>query len=339
MKRSNRFHNSIIFSGPAEELSELAKLIEDSGLGPSALPDAEVARHLAWFKQEIGCTCELGPGHITQGWTFGSPSAPAPTEPPPAIPVLARIRDIAASRGVTTQYIGIDTQRKPHSVGLADCSHCHASILGSIGNNRHAYLQVLQHVFNNIDTAKLLKELTIYETIGPPAHRHGVQWSDTISPLRLGFNSGDPARKDLGLSFHSPQTPGHDIIVRGGFLPPDGDTLNVKVGWRRAYLLLQRARENGVDVRFDEDAVLIISGYALFHAGVIDSCAQLVVGPSPLGSSPDGVSEERARLYVMQYYVRSLTSLIGAVTGRTQAIARDHLKLALAWLRTTMGQN
>jgi len=74
------------------------------------------------------------------------------------------------------------------------------------------------------------------------------------------------------------------MIVPDGFLPPEGTSVNVHVTWRRAYALFHRAWECGVNPYFDEDAQLMVSGYGLYGAGVIDNRLQLTGPISAKGS-------------------------------------------------------
>ena len=123
-----------------------------------------------------------------------------------------------------------------------------------------------------------------------------VQWTESDSPLRLDFRTEDVARNGWSLALGSEDRDG-PWIVRGGSLPPARTSVNVRVGWQKACVLFGRAPECGVDLHFDDDMQLMVSGYGLFATGIIDDRLKLVQnGPrGSTGHAEDDLSSEQAR--------------------------------------------
>jgi hypothetical protein len=328
----NRFYHLVMFMGSADGVFDLVKELQQVAPDGLELAEAEVTAHLAWFEREIRCTCNIHVGdHICRGWKWETAPADAASEVPPTCIPIAALKERVGSRGITMYYIAIDSQLAPHAVSVAFCSNCNASEVGSIGGKRQNYLRVLKHLFYGDDSAALLTDLSTNQAIGPIPYRHRQQWSESVSPLRIDFRSEDPARMDLGLSFNRGSGSPEDFIVRGGVVPPDGNSINVHTDWRTAYMILRRAPASRVDVYFDAEAQFMVSGYGLFQERLIDSRLKLV--SSSQDPSFADVSEDQARICVMQLYGTSLASFLNSpIDSQTEALARDHFLGAFAWL-------
>jgi hypothetical protein len=195
----------------------------------------------------------------------------------------------------------------------------------------------MQHLFYDDNSALLLKALAGGTAIGPVPYHHQVQWSESHSPLRLDFRTEDPLRNGHSLSPDFGKGENGTIIVRNGFLPPEGTSVNTKVGWCDAQQLIQLAWDSGNNPYLDDDAQMMVSGYGLVSAGVIDDRLQLIRRPTneDAGAAQGSqLTEEKARVYVMHTYVDLLTDFLSksGENGDAHVLARDHLTHAIKWL-------
>ncbi|MCE5310695.1 MAG: hypothetical protein LLG20_23900 [Acidobacteriales bacterium] len=94
-------------------------------------------------------------------------------------------------------------------------------------------------------------------------------------------------------------------------------------------MLFRRAPECGVDLCFGDDMQLMVSGYGLSAAGVIDERLRLVEArlPSHDGQSEIESSEEHARAKFMCLYAVMLSSFLSLGPNHTREykIASNHL--------------
>ncbi len=101
--------------------------------------------------------------------------------------------------------------------------------------------------------------------------------------------------------------------------------------------LLERAFAAGVEPFFDGDAQLMIPGYALYHAKVIDSHLRLTdhKAPGSTESVPHGSMAEHAlKVKFMQLYLAALAEFLNdeTIADDTSAMAVDHFFSALKWI-------
>jgi hypothetical protein len=248
-----------------------------------------------------------------------------------ALPLIER----GASAGVTVGYFGIDTQRSARAVAVALCSDAQPGLIGSLGHYRGNYFRVMQHVFYDDRPGSLLEDLANGTAAGSLPYCDTIQWSESDSPLRLDFRTEDPLRNGWSLALASKDIDG-PWIVRGGSLPPAGTSVSVPVGWQSACALFHRALEGGVDVYFDDEMQLMVSGYGLFAAGVIDHCLDVLQAgrPHSLEQGEVELSEEQARAKFMCLYAVMLSSFLALEPANTRAydIAADHLQGVAKWL-------
>jgi hypothetical protein len=124
--------------------------------------------------------------------------------------------------------------------------------------------------------------------------------------------------------------------VRDGFLPPEDLSLSIPLDWRVACKVIRRASLCGVDPYFDDEAQLMISGYGLFNAGVIDDHlrVQNAANRETTAELDDELSEQLAKKCFMLLYANLLAHYIGQPGPKTvaHALARDHLEGAQNWL-------
>lgn len=334
--RTDIFYNVIVAEGPAEALRQLGDELRQSVPAATQESAEEANRHRAWFQSEFGGFCSCDRAHAVTAWGFESEPIRSLEQIPESLSWLQSIKESAVSRGLILGYVGIDTQRVPRAAAVALCSDSDKGLIGSLGNNRYNYFRVMQHLFYDDDSAFFLKALVEETAIGPVPYRHRVQWSDSDSPLRLDFRTEDPLRNGQGLSLDRAEGENGPMIVPGGFLPPEGTSVNVHVAWRRAYTLIHCAWECGIDPYIDDDAQLMVSGYGLFGAGVIDNRLELT-GPIDAKEGADneaGLTEETARANFMRLYAGLLAVYLEdpEVNKQARVLASDHLEHATQWL-------
>lgn len=192
----------------------------------------------------------------------------------------------------------------------------------------------MQHCFYGDSSAAFFRAVLDGTAIGPVPYIHRVQWSESESPLRLDFRTEDRRRNGQALS-PDPETGDGSMIVAEGYLPPEGTSFNFRLSWVNANILIRRAPAYGVNIYFDEDAQLMVSGYGLFDAGVIDRSLR----PTKPASVADeeyeaGLTEEKARAHFMRLYVQLLTDVVDdhRTNPEVKVLAFDHLKQATGWL-------
>lgn len=334
--RTDIFYNVIVAEGPTEALRQLTDELRQSV--PAVVQESaeEANRHRDWLQSEIGGFCSSDRGHAIAAWSFESESIRSLDQIPQHLSLVQSIKESAASRGLIVGYAGIDTQRDPGAVAAAFCSDSERGLIGSLAGTRHNYLRVMLHLFYDDDSARLLKALVEETAIGPVAYRHRVQWSDSDSPLRLDFRTEDPRRNGQGLSLDRAEGENSPMIVPDGFLPPEGTSVNVHMAWRKAHIVILRAWECGVNPYFDDDAQLMVSGYGLFGAGVIDNRLQLTgaIDANEDADNEAGLAAATAKTNFMHLYAGLLAVYIDdhEVDTKARALASDHLRHATEWL-------
>jgi hypothetical protein len=330
------FYNVIVAEGPTDTLRELGDELRQSFPAVAQISTEEASRHRDWLKSELGGFCSADRGHPVAAWSFESEPIRSLAQALKSASLVRSITASAASRGLIVGYVGIDTQRDPIAAAVALCSDSSTGLIGSLGNNRYNYFRVMQHCFYKDSSVDFAKALVEGRAIGPVPYVHRVQWSESDSPLRLEFRTEDPLRNGQSLSPNLGEGEDGAMIVANGFLPPEGTSVNVHMAWRKAYTVIRRAWECGVEPYFDDDAQLMVSGYGLFGAGVIDNRLQLT-GPIDAREDADneaGLTEETARANFMRLYAGLLAVYLDDHDVDTQArvLATDHLKHATEWL-------
>jgi hypothetical protein len=330
--KTDVFHNLIVAEGPVEALQQLGDEIRQSFPGMAEESAKEAGRHRDWLQSEVGGFCSSDRSSTVSAWSFESEPIRSLDQIPQRLTLVQSVKESAASRGLSVGYAGIDTQREPIALAAAFCSDSAMGLIGSLSENRSNYLRVMRHLFYDDDSTRLLKALVEETAIGPVPYRHRVQWSDSDSPLRLDFRTEDIRRNGQGLSVDRAEGESGPLIVPAGFLPPEGTSINAHLSWSKAYILIHRAWKCGVAPYFDDDAQLMVSGYGLLGAGVIDNRLQLT-GPIDASEDTDndaGLTEETARANFMHLYAGLLAVYLEdhEVDKQTRVLASDHLKSA-----------
>ena len=139
-----------------------------------------------------------------------------------------------------------------------------------------------------------------------------------------------------------PRAHSHDaFLVKDGVLPPEGVSVSSHTNWMTALTLLVYGMNTGVYALFDDDGQLMISGYALRAAGLIDCSLSPTVQLSEtdrqeyrLGNPP---TEEHAMVAFLQIYVQALGDAMAHYLGHSgtdelvSRLARHQFE-ALSWL-------
>jgi|SRR5579862_3028757 len=333
IEKPNTLYTVTVVEGSPEAVANLLNELRCSSPLLSMESAEEATRHRDWLHREIGGFCSSAPGHILSACRFETDAVGHPDQ----IPIRNELfnqtfRSIGHSGIAVIGHLSLDTRRIDGALAIAVCSDTNSGIVAAMGDDRRGYRQVMQHVLYNDDSSQMFQAI-----VEPMPYVHRIQWSDSSSPLRLDFTTEDPLRN--GWTFT--RNPDHceALIVKDGVLKPEGTSINTHTRWPDAYLLHHCAEKCGVFPYIDEDAQLMVSGYGLFNAGVIDNCMQLVDRYALVQSTKFKVelTEDQWRAEYMRIYVRWLTYFVSdrTVDSRARALAYDHLQHAKTWLAET----
>jgi hypothetical protein len=84
--------------------------------------------------------------------------------------------------------------------------------------------------------------------------------------MRLAFRNEDPHRGHMGFGSET-----ESALEVGGFLPADNILILVRTTWIEALTIFVRAERHEIDLAFDDEGQLMISGYALHALGATDA--------------------------------------------------------------------
>ena len=275
---------------------------------------------------------EQSADHVTTAYHFIAAPAPSPLLPPAT---LLQIRELIAvwKKRLTLGYIAIDNQRVPYAAAVALCTDASEGIIGSLGGNRNAYFRILRH-FHDDDFGSFFKEYVNIPNEGRIDYQHKPQWDDKFSPLRLTFLTDDPNRHEWGLG----TIDGGACLVKGGFLPPLRTSLCAHTSWLNALTVMLGGQDHAVYPYFDEDGQLMMSGYALHAAGVIDDklspTRELTIEERREWRIGEPASEAAAMIVVLKLYAGFLMEALDRREGTVEAIAHlgDHMDQTVKWL-------
>ena len=129
-------------------------------------------------------------------------------------------------------------------------------------------------------------------------------------------------------------------------MPPPAVSITARSNWLTALTLLARATNVGIYAFFDDDAQMMIAGYALRTAGLLDVSLKPTVQLSDadrqlyrLGSQP---TEETAMVAFLNIYAETLGDAIAHYIGHggtddlVSRLARHQVE-ALSWLAAHAG--
>lgn len=276
---------------------------------------------------------------ITTALRFETAPPRNPSDLPPTLDYAMSLFN-ESERDLGIGYAGIDTQRAPWAAAVAVCAGSSEGVVGSLGGNRSAYFQVLRHFFFADNPNAFFQALVTDQAIGPVPYNHKQQWSESTSSLRLEFRTQDPSRDGWGLMLGS-TTESKGFLVKGGYLPPNHMCISSHVSWLDTLNIMVRGEARGILPYFDEDGQLMISGYALHTAGIIDENLKPTSGLTrdesaeyELGDPP---SEARAMVTVLKLYAGFLVEALSHIDSNgapdeRERWMRDHLDTAAKWL-------
>ena len=337
---ADSFCNILLFEGPSSEVQPRVEAVKVAYPNCFEETPETTRRHRAWFASATGgFKSDFSFDHITVAMRFETAPSPNPSEFPPAF-VFAKTLLDQAGADVEIGYAVIDTRRLPSAIAAAVCAGCANGIVGTLGGSRSAYFQVMRHFFFADNPNAFFQALVTDQAIGRVPYNHQQQWSESTSPLRLGFRTQDPRRDGWGLTLGS-TTESKGFLVKGGYLPPNHMCISSHVSWLDTLNVMVRGEARGILPYFDEDGQLMISGYALHTARIIDEnlkptsaltgdeCAEYQLGDPP--------SKAGAMVAVLKLYAGFLVDALGnidsdgAPDGR-ELWMREHLDTAVQWL-------
>jgi hypothetical protein len=184
----------------------------------------------------------------------------------------------------------------------------------------------------------VVEEIAEVETPYP----YRQEWDEESSPLGLEFSADDPARQGWGLADGSDSAPPDaDFLVENGYLPPEEVSVAVPTNWINALTLVVHGEDAGVCASFDGEGRMLISGFALRAAGLIDANLTPTVALSAadcrryrLAAPP---TEKTAMIAFLKLYAENLDYLVTQYVGENGADElasrlRRHRAGALCWL-------
>ena len=337
--------NIVLFEGPAPEVHHAVAEIRREYRSATTEPPEETARHRQLIRSETdGLPATVPADAITLAVRFET----APPRTPPSVPIaLIGVKAITDRwrRTLTTGHVYFDTRLVGSAVAMVYCAgpstgHMSRGLIGSLGGHRQAYFRLKRHFYDDDDT--FFRDVVSEAAEALIEYPYRPEWREDHSPLRLQFMSEDPSRHGWGLADGSDSAaPGGDFLVKNGFLPPEGVSVSAQTNWLTALTLLAHATNVGIYAFFDDDGQMMISGYALCTAGLIDAGLKPIVQLSEtdrqlyrLGSQP---TEETAMLAVLNIYAKTLGDAIadyighGGTNDLVSRLARHQVE-ALSWL-------
>lgn len=245
-----------------------------TAFGPISEESLEgVARHRAWFGTQTGAfPSPVPPGHMATAIRLE-------TRFPESIE--ARMFEIEKAKRF------LDECRKTLSIGYAFADRsggpeaCAAIITGAVGekemggdtgclgtSRRSTYFGVLQHLLYGGNFNKLMYGLGTGQVVGDVPCPHRIEFDEKTSPLRMQFHGDDPMRHGWGLNLGTSEAT--EGLIKGGELPGPGFSMSVLLSFLDSLVILLRGSEHRIFAHVDPDGQLMISGFELFAAGIID---------------------------------------------------------------------
>ena len=310
--------NIVLFEGPEQGVRQAVAEIQREYPSATVESAAETARHRELFRRETHALPAAPPADaITIAVRFQSEPPEDSESVPDALlrvyPVIERWREI-----LTIGQLYFDPRRVPSAAAMIRCVGPNAeSASPGVADSRSAqmplYSRIQQHFcgdFNAFFRARLEEIAEVDAT-----NLYHQEWDEKSSPLGLEFSSEDPARQGWGLSDGLDSAPPDaDFLVPNGYLPPEGVTVAVPTSWIDALTLVLHAEDAGVCASFDGEGRMLISGYALRAAGLIDANLKPTIGLSTadrrryrLGDPP---SKQAAMIAFLRLYAQNLDHLI-----------------------------
>ncbi len=329
-----------MFTGPISETEALSVDLRERF--PNAVKETaqETKRHLDMLKAEVGgFKHSTFPDDVAVAFRFETAPASSPTCPPSAIRELGNLaRDYKDK--LTIGHVAIDTQRVPYACAVAVCTDSTAGLVGSLGGNRYNYFRIMKHFYGD-DEGGFVRNAIEATTEAGIGYRHVQQWDQVLSPLRMDFRSGDPKRDNWGLAVGSSSENKPTILVKNGYAPEARACVSVRLRWLETLTLIIRGEDHGIPLRFDTDGQLMISGFALKAAGLIDEQLDLTYELTARELQQHEIStaspEDTAMATVLNLYGGFLINALEDLTERDappdlRSHLQDHLDSASNWI-------
>src|ERR1022692_1202432 len=337
--------NIVLFEGPEQGVRQAVAEIQREYPSATVESAAETARHRELFRRETHALPAAPPADaITIAVRFQSEPPEDSESVPDALlrvyPVIERWREI-----LTIGQLYFDPRRVPSAAAMIRCVGPNAeSASPRVADSRSAqmplYSRIQQHFcgdFNAFFRARLEEIAEVDAT-----NLYHQEWDEKSSPLGLEFSSEDPARQGWGLSDGLDSAPpASDFLIENGYVVPEGVSVAVPRNWIDALTLVVHGEDTGIYASFDGEGRMLISGFGLRAAGLIDANLHPTVALSAadrrryrLGNPP---SQETAMIAFLQLYVQNLDHLIPQYVSQNGADElasrlRRHRAGALCWL-------
>lgn len=322
------FHIVILAHGGEAEVQSVAH--EFGAQFPAAVQESpeEASRHRQWFQRELGSNVFTEAAHqTTRSFRVAMPALPS------SLGTVFTLADLINrwSTVPVVAFIFLDTRRTPEAGASFVCRRDGENLgnVGSLGGNRNIYFRVMSHLLYGDDETVFMRDLLSDRAIGPVPYLHRPQWDEETSPLRIEFHSEDPKRQSASQCLPS--------ILPNNILPEHGATICAQIGWLESVTLLLRGQERGIDPRFDDDSQLMMSGYALLAAGLIDedlkpTCELEEEECRTLQSYGPDLGSAAKRWLLMQYAlsIREVLPRLEESERRSRLV--EHLQSAVKWL-------
>jgi hypothetical protein len=337
MYQKDKVHITILLEGSKENIRMAVEDLHRHFLSASQETVEETARHRNWLQNEIGALhSRVRNRHTTISFRLVTPGPVSLFSGPEVLRDVKEFTDLWRDR-VSIVDFHIDTRTVPEATAsvIWTAGGKDQCIIGSLGNNHGAYFRIMRHFFYQDDTTAFFQALATHQ-VAPIPYRHKQQWSTTYSPLRLEFRNEDPHRNGLGLG----SAPDASLIV-GGFLPADDVAITVGTTWIDGLTILLHGDLHGILPGFDDDGQLVVSGYALYAAGVIGADLRPTNGLTDAERRRfrlDNSAPENAAMHAMvfmyhDWLVATLDQdLYGDPESKIARRLRDHLDSATRWL-------
>ena len=337
--------NIVLVEGPAQEAHQAVAEVQREYPSATVESPAETGRHRELFRKETHALPTAPPADaVTVALRFQSEPPEDSESVPDALlrvyPVVERWRNT-----LTIGHVYFDPRRVPSAAALIRCVGPHAeSASPGVDDSRSKqlplYSRIEQHFCDDYNAFFRSRLEEIAKVDAPyPYHQ---EWDEQFSPLGLEFSSEDPARQGWGLADGLDSAPpGSDFLIENGYVVPEGVSVAVPRNWIDALTLVVHGEDTGIYASFDGEGRMLISGFGLRAAGLIDANLHPTVALSAadrrryrLGNPP---SQETAMIAFLQLYVQNLDHLIPQYVSQNGADElasrlRRHRAGALCWL-------
>src|ERR1035441_490824 len=267
--------NIVLSEGPEQGVRQAVAEVQREYPSATVESPGETGRHRELFRNETHALPTAPPADaVTVALRFQS-EPPGDSESVPdallrVYPVVERWRNT-----LTIGHVYFDPRRVPSAAALIRCVGPHAeSASPGVDDSRSKqlplYSRIEQHFCDDYNAFFRSRLEEIAKVDAPyPYHQ---EWDEQFSPLGLEFSSEDPARQGWGLADGLDSAPpGSDFLIENGYVLPEGVSVAVPRNWIDALTLVVHGEDAGVYASFDGEGRMLISGFGLRAAGLIDA--------------------------------------------------------------------